>query len=177
MSTTQIDRLRELLEPLTGKRGMDLEEIAITPAGRRRVLRVVVDADQGVGLDACAELSRVVSAALDETDLMGGTPYVLEVSSPGAERPLTQPRHYRRAAGRLVRAQLHQGGELTARIVAADDTGVDLEVPGEKGRKPTARRVEYDEIARARVEVEFNRKDPKTGGVDRDATHRSQEEA
>jgi ribosome maturation factor RimP len=177
MSTTQIDRLRELLEPLTGKRGMDLEEIAITPAGRRRVLRVVVDADQGVGLDACAELSRVVSAALDETDLMGGTPYVLEVSSPGAERPLTAPRHYRRAAGRLVRAQLHQGGELTARIVAADDTGVDLEVPGEKGRKPTARRVEYDEIARARVEVEFNRKDPKTGGVDLDATHRSQEEA
>jgi ribosome maturation factor RimP len=102
---------------------------------------------------------------------------VLEVSSPGAERPLTQPRHYRRAVGRLVRAQLHQGGELTARIVAADDTGVDLEVPGEKGRRPTARRVEYDEIARARVEVEFNRKDPKTGGVDRDATHRSQEEA
>jgi ribosome maturation factor RimP len=158
MSTTQIDRLRELLEPLAGKRGMDLEDIVITPAGKRRVLRVVVDTDEGVGLEACAELSRAVSQTLDEADTMGGAAYVLEVSSPGAERPLTLPRHCRRASGRLMRAHLHQGGELTARITAVDDEGVDVEVPGEKGRRPTARRIAFADIARARVEVEFNRK-------------------
>jgi ribosome maturation factor RimP len=159
MSTTQIDRLRALLEPLAGARGMALEEIVISPAGKRRVLRVVVDTDDGVELDACAELSRAASAALDEApDVMGGAPYVLEVTSPGAERPLTEPRHYRRAVGRLISARLYEGGELTARIIAVDDVGLDLEVPGVKGRRPTARRLAFGEIEGARVEVEFNRK-------------------
>ncbi|WP_326596249.1 ribosome maturation factor RimP [Streptomyces sp. NBC_01803] len=158
MSTTQIDRLRQLLEPLAGKRGMDLEDVRVTPAGRRRVLQVVVDADGGVGLDACAELSRAASEVLDETNVMGAAPYVLEVTSPGAERPLTEPRHYRRSVGRLARIRLAEGGELTARIIAVDDEGLDLEVPGEKGRKPTARRVDFAGIAAARVEIEFSRK-------------------
>ncbi|MDT0321058.1 ribosome maturation factor RimP [Streptomyces millisiae] len=158
MSTTQIDRLRELLEPLAAERGLDLEEVKITPAGRRRVLRVAVDSDGGVGLETCAELSREVSAVLDASDVMGAAPYVLEVTSPGAERPLTEPRHYRRSRGRLVRAQLSEGGELVARIVGVDEAGLDLEVPGEKGRKATSRRVEFAEIARARVEVEFSRR-------------------
>ncbi|NSC24207.1 ribosome maturation factor RimP [Streptomyces albus subsp. chlorinus] len=161
MSTTQSERLRGLLEPLVSKRGLDLEEIAVTPAGKRRVLRVVVDADDGVQLDTCAELSRAFSEVLDESDAMGGAPYVLEVTSPGADRPLTEQRHYRRAVGRLVKAQLTPeagGGELTARIIAVDDEGIDLEVPGVKGRKPTARRLAFEEIARARVEIEFNRK-------------------
>ncbi|EST39106.1 hypothetical protein N566_03840 [Streptomycetaceae bacterium MP113-05] len=158
MSTTQSERLRGLMEPLAGERGLDLEEIAVTPAGKRRVLRVVVDSDEGVQLDACAELSREISAVLDESDVMGGAPYVLEITSPGADRPLTEQRHYRRAVGRLVKAQLHEGGEVVARILAVDDAGLDLEVPGVKGRKPTARRMEFDEIARARVEIEFNRK-------------------
>lgn len=158
MSTPQIDRLRELLEPLASARGLDLDDVTVTPAGRRRVLRVVVDADGGVGLETCAELSREVSETLDASDAMGGTPYTLEVSSPGADRPLTEERHYRRAVGRLVGLRLRDGGALTARVVGADEEGVDVEVPGAKGRPPTARRLAYDEIAKARVEVEFNRK-------------------
>ena len=158
MSTTQSERLRGLMEPLAGKRGLDLEEITVTPAGNRRVLRVVVDSDEGVQLDTCAELSREVSTALDESDVMGGAPYVLEVTSPGADRPLTEPRHFRRAVGRLVKFDLHEGGEVVARILSVDDTGADVEVPGVKGRRPTARRLEFDEIAKARVEIEFNRK-------------------
>ncbi len=158
MSTTQSERLRGLMEPPVGERGLDLEEITVTPAGKRRVLRVVVDSDEGVQLDACAELSRALSEVLDESDVMGGAPYVLEVTSPGADRPLTEPRHYRRAAGRLIKVQPHEGAEVVARIVAVDDEGVDLEVPGVKGRKPTARRLAFDEIAKARVEIEFNRK-------------------
>ncbi|WP_052852094.1 ribosome maturation factor RimP [Streptomyces avicenniae] len=158
MSTTQIERLRALLEPLAAARGMDLEDVRITPAGRRRLLQVVVDTDEGVQLDACAELSRDVSEKLDETDAMGEAPYELEVTSPGAERTLTEPRHFRRATGRLVLITPREGAELTARVVAVDESGVDLQVPGEKGRKPTARRIDFDGIARARVQVEFSRK-------------------
>ncbi|WP_433545412.1 ribosome maturation factor RimP [Streptomyces sp. CA-294286] len=159
MSTTQSDRLRELLEPLVAAQDLDLEEIEVAKAGRRRVLRIVVDSDEGVELDACAEVSRAISQKLDESDAMGDEEYVLEVGSPGADRPLTEHRHYVRATGRLARLTLSDGAELTARILVVDEDGLDLEVPGVKGRRPTARRVEFADIAKARVEVEFNRKD------------------
>lgn len=159
MSTTQSDRLRELLEPLVAAKDLDLEEIELSKAGRRRVLRIVVDSEEGVELDACAEISRLVSDKLDESDAMGDDEYVLEVSSPGADRPLSEHRHYVRATGRLAKLTLNDGAELVARILVVDENGLDLEVPGVKGRKPTARRVEFADIAKARVEVEFNRKD------------------
>ncbi|MEU8629924.1 ribosome maturation factor RimP [Streptomyces sp. NPDC048669] len=161
MSTTQSERLRGLVEPLVSAEQLDLEEIEVSRAGRRRVLRIIVDSEEGVELDTCAELSRAISAQLDETDVMGEDEYVLEVSSPGADRPLTEHRHYVRATGRLARLQLREGGELVARILAVDDEGLDLEVPGVKGRKPTSRRIAFDAIDRARVELEFNRKDKK----------------
>lgn len=162
MSTTQSERLRELLEPLVSSKELDLEEIEVASVGRKRVLRVVVDSDDGVDLDQIAEISRELSEKLDESDAMGEGEYTLEVGSPGAERPLTEHRHYLRAVGRLVKFQLTEGDvELIARILEVDDEGVDLEVPGVKGRKPTARRLAFDEIAKARVEVEFSRKDKK----------------
>ncbi|HEY9329616.1 MAG TPA: ribosome maturation factor RimP [Streptomyces sp.] len=161
MSTTQSERLRGLVEPLVSAEQLDLEEIEVSRAGRRRVLRIIVDSEEGVELDACADLSRAISAKLDETDAMGEDEYVLEVSSPGADRPLTEHRHYVRATGRLARLTLDEGGELVARILAVDEEGLDLEVPGVKGRKPTSRRIAFDEIAKARVELEFNRKDKK----------------
>ncbi|MFH8488988.1 ribosome maturation factor RimP [Streptomyces longisporoflavus] len=161
MSTTQSERLRELLEPLVSSKELDLEEIEVASVGRKRVLRVVIDSDDGVDLDQIAEISRELSEKLDESDAMGDGEYTLEVGSPGAERPLTEHRHYLRAVGRLAKFQLTEGGELIARILEVDDEGVDLEVPGVKGRKPAARRLTFDEIAKARVEVEFNRKDKK----------------
>lgn len=161
MSTTHSERLRGLLEPLVSAKGLDLEEIEVSRAGRRRVLRIVVDSDDGVDLDACAELSRTISTTLDETDVMGEDEYQLEVTSPGADRPLTERRHYVRAVGRLAKIQLHEGDEFVARVLAVDEEGLDLEVPGVKGRKPTARRVEFASVAKARVELEFNRKDKK----------------
>lgn len=161
MSTTQSDRLRGLLEPLVAAKGLDLEEIELSKAGKRRMLRIIVDSDEGVELDACAELSREVSDKLDDSDVMGEDEYVLEVSSPGADRPLSAHRHYVRAIGRLVKFQLAEGGELIARILDVDDEGLDLEVPGVKGRKATARRIAFTDIAKARVEIEFSRKDKK----------------
>ncbi|MFF3616484.1 ribosome maturation factor RimP [Streptomyces sp. NPDC002580] len=161
MSTTQSERLRELLDPLVSSQGLDLEEIEVETVGRKRVLRVVVDSDEGADLDAIADVSRALSAKLDETDAMGTGEYTLEVGTPGAERELTEHRHYVRATDRLVKFQLAEGGELLARILLVEDDGLDVEVPGVKGRKPTARRLAFEDIAKARVQVEFNRKDKK----------------
>ncbi|MEU6356602.1 ribosome maturation factor RimP [Streptomyces sp. NPDC047072] len=161
MSTTQSERLRELLEPLVTSQGLDLEEIAVDSVGRKRVLRVVVDSDTGADLDQIADVSRELSAKLDESDAMGAGEYTLEVGTPGAERLLTEHRHYVRAVDRLVRFQLTDGAELVARILDVDDDGLDVEVPGVKGRKATSRRLAFSEVDRARVQVEFNRKDKK----------------
>ncbi|MBD0422275.1 ribosome maturation factor RimP [Streptomyces sp. NPDC052309] len=169
MSTTQSERLRELLEPLVGSQGLDLEEIAVDSVGRKRVLRVVVDSDTGADLDRIADVSRALSAKLDETDAMGPGEYTLEVGTPGAERLLTEHRHYTRATGRLVRFRLADGDELVARILTVDDEGVDVEVPGVKGRKPTARRLSFGDIAKARVQVEFGRKDKKDASEEEEA--------
>ncbi|SDG14675.1 ribosome maturation factor RimP [Sinosporangium album] len=145
------ERLMKLLEPVVGAEGFDLEDVTVTPAGKRRMLRVVVDRDGGVSLDDVAEVSHAVSTALDDQDAMGATPYVLEVTSPGVDRPLTLPRHWRRAKGRLVKAELSDGGVLEGRVAGADGTGVELDVAG------SSRKIEYEDLARGRVQVEFRR--------------------
>ncbi|MBC6461476.1 ribosome maturation factor RimP [Actinomadura sp. HBU206391] len=144
-------RLTGLLTPIVGAVGFDLEELRVEPAGRRRLVRLVVDADEGVNLDDVAKISQAVSAALDESDVMGSAPYVLEVTSPGVDRPLTEPRHWRRAVGRLVRAPLGAGGEIEGRVVAADDEAVVIDVEGDQ------RRLGLDELGRGRMQVEFRR--------------------
>src|SRR5579863_1812551 len=96
-------RIADVIRPVVAAAGMDLESVRVTAAGRRRLLRVVVDSDRGVSLDDAAAISRNLSAALDSVAVMGDFPYTLEVSSPGVDRPLTDVRHWRRAVGRLVR--------------------------------------------------------------------------
>jgi ribosome maturation factor RimP len=145
------ERVRSVVGPVLQAAGLDLEGLVVTAAGRRRLLRVVVDGDAGVPLDTVAEVSRLVSDALDASDAMGGQPYVLEVTSPGVDRPLTAPRHWRRAVRHLVRADLLGGGEIVGRVVAADDTGADLLVDGEH------RRLHYVDVVRAAVQLEFSR--------------------
>jgi ribosome maturation factor RimP len=162
-------RLAGWIEPVVGSAGYDLEELLVTPAGRRSVVRVVVDRDEGVSLDDVAEISRAVSEVLDKFDEgMGRTPYVLEVSSPGVDRPLTEPRHWRRNLGRLVTVTVGRAGstdDVTGRITAVEDAGVTLAVeakgkPGAKRRPPTPRQVPWDELGPGRVQVEFGRVDP-----------------
>lgn len=148
-ATAGRDRLAQLIEPLVIEAGFDLEGITLTSAGRRRMLRVIVDRDGGVGVDDLAELNRTVSAALDGSDAMGRSPYVLELTSPGVDRPLTEPRHWRRASGRLVRVRLRDGGQVTGRVVDPSDEGVSLEIGGAR------RRFTYDELGRGTVQVEF----------------------
>ena len=138
----------------------------VTPAGRRSVVRVVVDRDQGVTLDDIAEVSRAVSDVLDRNDDgMGRTPYVLEVTSPGVDRPLTEQRHWRRNTGRLVTVTVGPAGsaqEVTGRVTAVEDAGVTLAVeaqgkPGAKKKPPTPRTVPWGELGSVRVQVEFGR--------------------
>ncbi len=159
-------RLSGWIQPVVTAAGFDLEELVVTPAGRRSVVRVVVDHDQGVTLDDIAEVSRAVSEALDqEDDGMGRTPYVLEVTSPGVDRPLTEHRHWRRNLGRLVTVAVGPSGsaeEVTGRITAVDDAGVTLAVeakgkPGARKRPPTPRQVPWAELGMGRVQVEFGR--------------------
>ncbi|QBI55580.1 ribosome maturation factor RimP [Streptomonospora litoralis] len=145
------DRLAELLEPVLAGAGLELEAVEVTPAGKRRLLRVVVDSDDGVDLDAVGEVSEEISAALDGSDAMGKAPYVLEVTSPGVDRPLTQPRHWRRARGRLVRAETADGGQVEGRVAEADESGVTLEVDGQN------RPYGYSDLGRGKVQVEFRR--------------------
>lgn len=151
-------KLRVQLEPVVAGLGYDLEEVVVHRAGSRRLLRIVVDGDDGVTLDDIAEVSQAVSAALDEGNQMGETAYDLEVTSPGVSRPLTEPRHWRRATGRLVQVPLTSGGEVAGRVVQTDDEAVTLELPGKKTGQPgERRRLGYAELGKGRVQVEFNR--------------------
>jgi len=166
-------KLRDQLEPVVTALGYDLEEVTAQRAGSRQLLRLVVDGDGGVSLDDVAEVSQAVSAALDEAGLMGEAPYDLEVTSPGVSRPLALPRHWRRALGRLVEVPLTggegEGQSVTGRITAADEDGVELELPGKKpGTKGELRRFGYPELGHGRVQVEFNRPGAKDDGPDED---------
>lgn len=147
------EELAVKLEPVVHKAvssvGFDLEQLDVQQAGRRRVLRIIVDSDDGVGLDEVADASRAVSAVLDERDDLLGGPYTLEVTSPGVDRPLVKPRHWRRARLRLVRVRLTEGGELLGRVGKADDDRVVLLVDG------SLRELAYAEVERAVVEIEF----------------------
>ncbi len=172
-------RLAGLVAPVVEAAGYDLEELVVTPAGRRSIVRVVVDRDDGVTLDDVAEVSRAVSTALDEHDgEFGSAPYVLEVTSPGVDRPLTEPRHWRRNTGRLVTVAVGSAGsaeQVTARVLEVDGDGVTLAVeatgkPGAKKRPPTRREVPWQELGTGRVQVEFGRPEPGAGAEPEDAT-------
>jgi ribosome maturation factor RimP len=156
------ERISDLVRPHVEALGLDLEDVTVTTAGRRRTVRVVVDADGGVDLDAVADATRAVSDALDADDPDGEEPYVLEVTSPGVDRPLTEPRHWRRAQGRLVEITLADDTELRGRPteVADDGSTVTLtveSVPPKKGMRPklSERVVALADVRHALVQVEF----------------------
>jgi ribosome maturation factor RimP len=148
------ERVERALSPVVAAQGFDLEGIDVQPAGRRRLLRVLVDQDDGVSLDDIAGLTSVLSAALDESGAMGEQPYVLEVSSPGVGRPLTHPRHWRRNVGRLVSVTTADGVTTVARLVGSDEQGATLRSPDLGDDEPTTS-VAFAQVAEAHVEVEF----------------------
>jgi len=151
------ERLTGVIEPVTGRAGFDLEAVTVSRVGRRHSVQVVIDGDGGVGLDAIAEVSRAVSSALDAAEASGAAvvpgEYVLEVSSPGVDRPLTEPRHWRRNLGRLVTVPGPDGRRLTGRVVEANAEGVVLDLAG------VSRRLPYRQLGTGRVQVELRSSD------------------
>ncbi len=141
-------RVTEVIEPVISAAGYDLEDLSLSRAGRRHVVRVLVDADGGINLDGVAVVSRAISDALDAADEAGDEvlagEYQLEVSSPGVDRPLTLPRHWRRNVGRLVAVN-----GLTGRVTAADDDGIVLD----------DREIRYADLGPGKVQIEFKRLD------------------
>jgi ribosome maturation factor RimP len=146
MTALSQTQLRAVVEPVVVAAGYDLEELTVSQAGRRSVVRIVVDRDGGVDLDAVAEVSRAVSAALDEAESIGSSPYVLEVTSPGVDRPLTEPRHWHRNVGRMVNA-----GHVTGRIREVTDDGVVIDDNGE------VETISFADLPAGRIVVEFKR--------------------
>jgi ribosome maturation factor RimP len=145
-------RVRAVIEPVVAATGYDLEEVTLSRAGRRHLLRILLDADGGITLDDIAVVSREISAALDAADEADGEvlagEYQLEVGSPGVDRPLTAPRHWRRNVGRMVTV-----GGRTGRVLAADDQGIVLGVDGKSNE------LSYAELGPGKVQVEFKRLD------------------
>ncbi|MGH3739775.1 MAG: ribosome maturation factor RimP [Micromonosporaceae bacterium] len=145
----QQQQMRDVVEPILTEAGYHLEELAVSRAGARSVVRVVVDGEDGVSSDAIADLSRGIAAALDAT---GGAAdrsgYTLEVSSPGVDRPLTLPRHWRRNRGRLVKVRVGEAVQ-TGRVVSAGEQGVMLDIDGEQRDLP------YAELGPGKVQLEF----------------------
>ncbi|MFM1864549.1 MAG: ribosome maturation factor RimP [Actinomycetota bacterium] len=147
---TSNHRVAELVAPLVEKRGIDLEEVVIKPAGRRSIVQIFIDRDGGVDLDLVAEVSREISDLLDSTDVLGNNPYTLDVGSMGVDRPLTLPRHFKRNVGRLVEVELSNGSSFVDRILEADEGTILFS---------EEKTVKLDDVKQALVQIEFSRAD------------------
>lgn len=145
------DRLAAVLASPVEALGLDLEAVDLSKAGKRSVLRVAVDKDGGVDMDDIAEATKAVSEVLDQSDLMGQNAFTLEVSSPGVDRPLTLPRHWRRNVTRLVKVDGTDGESVVGRILSSDEDGALLDVEG--AEHPIA----FEAVAKAKIQIEFKR--------------------
>ena len=157
-------RLHALLEPTVEGHRLVLEGVTVKSAGKQRTVHVVVDLRDdetgGVGLDLIAELSRELSDVMDADAAGDSRPYDLEVSSPGVGRPLTEPRHWRRARGRLVKVNVIQGENVTGRLRDVTESGIVVvpDLPAKKGVKPKPGdpvELPFDRIRSGKVEIEF----------------------
>lgn len=154
MADAREQQITDLVEPIVSVAGADVEFVTLRKAGRRTVVVIAVDADGGISLDEVASFSTDISAVMDASDVMGDSPYTLEVTSPGVHRPLTLPRHWRRAASRLVRVQMTNGSTIEGRVTDSDETQVRLDDNG------ALRPIAFSDIDKAVVQVEF----PKESG-------------
>ena len=153
------DQISELVTPAVSDQGFYLEDVHVATPGNHRIVTCIVDGDVSLNLDQVTSVSRVISELLDEAAFMGETPFTLEVTSPGVDRPLTQPRHFTKNVDRLLKIIKLDGSEVTGRILSNTDHDVTLTVLTKK--ESTEQTVLLSDIKRAVVEIEFNRKDDK----------------
>ncbi len=151
------DQISELVTPALSQAGYFLEDINIVTPGQHRIVTVIVDGESALNLDQVTVASKLVSELLDEATFMGETPFTLEVTSPGIDRPLTLPRHFAKNVTRLLKVVKTDGEVVTGRIASNTETEVTLTVTEKKATKDVV--VALADIKRATVEIEFNRKD------------------
>ena len=153
------DQISELVTSAVSDLGFYLEDVHVAIPGSHRIVTCIVDGDASLNLDQVTSVSRVISELLDEAPFTGETPFTLEVTSPGVDRPLTQPRHFAKNVSRLLKIIKLDGSEVTGRILSNTDKDVTLTVAVKK--ETIEEVVTLADIKRAVVEIEFNRKDDK----------------
>jgi ribosome maturation factor RimP len=151
------DQVSELITPALHQAGYFLEDVNIVSPGQHRIVTVIVDGESGLNLDQVTVASKLVSELLDAATFMGETPFTLEVTSPGIDRPLTLPRHFAKNVDRLLKVTKTDGVTVTGRILSNTEDSVTLSVAEKKDVKEVV--VALSDIKRATVEIEFNRKD------------------
>jgi ribosome maturation factor RimP len=151
------DQISDLVTPALQQAGYFLEDINIVTPGQHRIVTVIVDGESALNLDQVTVASKLVSELLDEATFMGETPFTLEVTSPGIDRPLTLPRHFTKNVTRLLKVVKTDGEVVTGRIASNSDLDVTLTVTEKKTTSDVT--VLLADIKRATVEIEFNRKD------------------
>ena len=151
------DQVSELISPALQQAGYFLEDVNIVSPGQHRIVTVIVDGERGLNLDQVTVASKLVSELLDAATFMGETPFTLEVTSPGIDRPLTLPRHFAKNVDRLLKVTKTDGVTVTGRILSNTESDVTLSVTEKKDVKEVV--VALADIKRATVEIEFNRKD------------------
>ena len=151
------DQVSEFITPALAQAGYFLEDVNIVSPGQHRIVTVIVDGVSALNLDQVTVASKLVSELLDEASFMGETPFTLEVTSPGIDRPLTLPRHFAKNVDRLLKVTKTDGTVVSGRILSNTDSDVTLTVTEKKEVKETT--ISLADIKRAQVEIEFNRKD------------------
>ena len=151
------DQISQLVTPAVEAQGFFLEEVQLVSPGKHRIVTCIVDGETSLNMDQVTSVSRAISELLDEAPFMGETPFTLEVTSPGVDRPLTKPRHFAKNHDRLLKVVKLDGDAVTGRIAANSENEVTLTVTDKKEVKDVI--VAFSDIKRATVEIEFNRKD------------------
>ena len=140
-----IDAISASIAPIVEASGNYLEEVQVTPVGKSRMISIIVDSDSHLNLDQVTAISREISEVIETLEVLGDNPFTLEVTSPGVDRPLTLPRHWRKNVKRLVKATLNDGNVVEGRIGQSTDSGV---IIGD-------REVNFADIKKALIEIEF----------------------
>lgn len=151
------DQISQLVTPAVAAQGLFLEDVQIVSPGKHRIVTCIVDGPASLNLDQVTAVSRAISELLDEAPFLGDTPFTLEVTSPGVDRPLTAPRHFLKNQGRLLKVVKVDGQVTTGRIVQSTEDTVTLSVTEKKEEKQVE--ISLSDIKRATIEIEFNRKD------------------
>jgi ribosome maturation factor RimP len=149
--------ITDLISPAVSEAGFFLEEVQIASPGSHRIITCVVDGQTPLNLDQVTVASRLISELLDIAEFMGETAFTLEVTSPGVDRPLIYPRHWRKNLTRLIKVTLLDGSTTMGRLTEFNESNATL-VENIKGRIKE-HSIAFANIKRAVVEIEFNRKE------------------